>query len=89
MIPCRLRQLTNYSENQTNLLPMSRHVIESGLQSLSIPDFPVPEFPIGKILGVLTALSEKADTKENKSTSAENDESTNRTPAAATSAKPS
>lgn len=49
-----LQQLTNYVENQTDLPAFVKHIIESGLRTLSIPDFPVPEFPLGKILGTLT-----------------------------------
>lgn len=52
-----LQQLTSYEDEQPDLPSYVKQIIESGLRTLSIPDFPVPQFPIGKILGTLSEIT--------------------------------
>jgi len=59
-----LQQLTDYSQEQPDLPAYVKHIIESGLKTLSIPDFPVPIFPLGKVLGTLPEKTKTVETNE-------------------------
>lgn len=43
-----LQQLSTYAEAEKDLPSYVRQIIETSMKTLSIPDFPVPKFPLGK-----------------------------------------
>lgn len=62
-----LQQLTVVDEEQTELPSYVKQIIESGMRTLSIPDFPVPKFPIGKIMGLTLDQASNSEDTETKS----------------------
>jgi len=43
-----LQQLSTFAEEEKDLPSYVRQIIETSMKTLSIPDFPVPKFPLGK-----------------------------------------
>lgn len=60
-----LQQLAAYSEEESELPSYVKKIIETGLKTLSIADFPVPKFPLGKVTKAdLTATDETPEKAE-------------------------
>lgn len=57
-----LQQLATFSEDENGLPSYVKKIIETGMKTLSISDFPVPKFPLGKISKTEIPAEHEVDT---------------------------
>lgn len=67
-----LQQLTKPADEESQMPSYVKQIIESGMRTLSIEDFPVPQFPLGKPVAVTEAKAESV--KDNDEVEAETEE---------------